>query len=321
MINLPKQLVNVVFNDGGLGDQVCRVPALKYCLDHYPHVSFDVWSPDYFIDLGRHLMRGYESRCQLIPMSRMKLLLNQTLMSVSFNNDYHTTMRTHLVDHGFNIMNDGLPEIEHRNYPKLRLDEIDTVKFNLEPGSYVCLTPGYTAVVRALLPQVWNEIAAWLMGQEITPVWLGNKEMVVGDRVNGNIMARLDEEVDYSVGIDLRQQTTLLEAGKLMALSKAVVGLDNGLLHVAGLSDSTIVAAYTSVDPKIRLPYRNNQLGWNCYVIEQEESLACRYCQVNFHFLYDWDFRRCRVGTLDCVKQLTSNKFIEKLEIILNGTT
>lgn len=315
LLQLPKQLINLALNDGGIGDQVCRLPAIKYCLDQYPHVSYEVWTPGYFVDFARHFFRGYEDRCQFIPMARMPLLMDQSLMSVAFKNDYVTTLRMHLVDHAFNIMDGAVPDVKYRNYLKLSIDEIDTTKFCLKPDTYICLTPGYTATVRALLPQVWNALAAYIVGKGLTPLWLGNKEAVETPGVT--IKAQIDEEIDFSVGIDLRQQTSLLEAGKIMALSAATVGLDNGLLHVAGCTDTKIVAGYTSVSSEIRLPYRKNQLGWNTYVVEPEASLDCRYCQVQFNYLFHHDFRNCYTKTLECVKQLTAEKFIQQLEAAL----
>lgn len=316
MIDLPKQHINVAMNDGGIGDQIARLPVIKYCLDRYPHVSFDCWSPDYFIPVARNALRGYEDRCQFVSLSRMKPpFFNPDLMAVGFLTDSHTTLRTHLVDHGFNIMNDGLPPIEYRNYLKLRMDEIDTADFKLTPGTYVCLTPGYTAVVRALLPAAWNEIAAWLVTKGLVPVWLGASEAPVNSGII-SIKAQLDEEIDYTVGIDLRNKTSLLEAGKLMGYAKAVVGLDNGLIHLAAMSYVVLVAGYTSVDPAVRLPYRRNMLGWNCRIVVPDESLTCRFCQVKAHFVYSHDFRTCLTGTLDCIRQLTAKKFIDELKEI-----
>lgn len=306
-------------NDGGLGDALCRLPVIKYCLDKYQHLSCDVWSPDFLIPVARNALRGYEERCQFVPLKMMKTkLFNPNLMAVGFLTDSHTTLRTHLVDHGFNIMNDGLPPIECRNYLKLRMDEIDTTAFNLAPGTYVCLTPGYTAVVRALLPAAWNEIAAWLVTKGLVPVWLGASEAPVNHGIV-SIKAQLDEEIDYTVGVDLRNKTSLLEAGKLMGYAKAVVGLDNGLIHLSAMTDVAIVAGYSSVDPAVRLPYRRNQLGWNCHVVVPDESLKCRFCQVQFHFLYGMDFRLCYTKTLDCIKQLTAKKFVDKLQGVLDN--
>lgn len=312
MIQLPSQRINVAMNTGGLGDRLAQMPAVLYCLRENPHVTMDLWCPDYFVDLARHFLRCYEDRVDVIATDRANLLLDQTLPSVAFRNQYCTSLRMHLVDNAFVIMNGVDVEPKHKNYPKLRLDEIDTVKFNLEPNTYVCLTPAFTSTTRQLPSNTYNEIATWIRARGLEVVWLGAQQAAIhGGQAP---KSKHPDDIDYSVGIDLRDRTTLLEAGKLLALASCVLGLDSGLQHLAACSDVNIIVAYSMVAPEIRLPYRHGTLGWNCYVVEPEESLACRYCQSSFHFLYQHDFRACYTGTLDCVKQLTSTKFITQLE-------
>lgn len=316
MLRLPDQRINCYFDTGGCGDAISRIPAIKYCLNKYQHLSMDLWVPAYFVDLARHFLVNFGDRCQVMSVNRMPLLLDQELPSVTFKNEFTTSLRSHLIDNAFNILADEPVADEYKNYPQLRLDEIDTVRFSMQPYTYVALTPAFTAETRALPAKTYNELSGYILTKGYTPLWLGAREgsMEMGHRPK----SKFDEDIDYSVGVDLRDQTTLLEAGKLIALAKCVVGLDNGLLHLAACSDVPIVAGYSMVAPKLRLPYRRNQLGWNCRVVEPEESLECKYCQSKAHFFYNWDFRGCLTGKLDCVKQLTASKFIEKIELELS---
>jgi len=314
MFKHPEQRINIWVNDGGLGDRIATLPAILYCLTQYPHMSCDIWVPNYCVDLYRHFLRGYEGRADVISMDRKEIM--QPLPAVVFHNSYHTTLRTHLVDRAFRILNDSddVP-VTAKCYPKLRLDEIDTTKFNLEPGTYVVLTPGFTANVRKLPGATYNAIARWLTRKGITPVWLGARS----DTISGGLKpeSEFTEEIDYTVGRDLRDQTSLLEAGKIIALSKCIVGVDNGLLHLAGCTDVPIVAGYSSVDPKTRMPYRSDILGGGCYIVEPADYLDCKYIQTQSHFNYQADFRECLCGTMECVTSLTAEKFIEHLEEIL----
>ncbi len=314
MLKLPNQKINCYMDTGGCGDAIARLPAIKYILNHNEHLSMDLWVPEYFVDLCRHLLINHLDRCAVMSVNRMPLLLDQNIPSITFKNEYCTPLRMHLVDNAFQILN-GTHDVapEHKNYPRLRLEDIDTTHFNLEPNTYVALTPAFTSKTRELPAQTYNEIAGYLVTRGYTPVWLGAREekIPIGHRPQ----SVYTEHIDYTIGRDLRDQTTLLEAAKIMALAKAVVGLDNGLLHLAACSDVPLVAAYSMVAPEIRLPYRRGTLGWNCQVVEPEESLACRYCQSQFNFLFSHDYRTCYTGTLDCTKQLTSKKFIEKLAL------
>jgi ADP-heptose:LPS heptosyltransferase len=311
------QKINIYLNSGGLGDRIAAMPAIIYCLKNFQNMSCDIITPDYFVPLARHFLRGYEERAAVLPMSTMAVTLDQTIPSVVMHNNYVTSLRRHLVDLAFDIINDtcDVPVI-HKNYPKVRLDDIDTVKLFPFTRKYVVLTPGYTAPVRALPAKTWNRIAKWIQKRGILPVWIGAK----ASTVSGGPLdppSQFVDGIDYNLGIDLRDKTTLLEAAKLMALSEVVVGVDNGLIHLAACSDVKIIAGYTSVDPKTRLPYRKNQMGTDCYVIEPPDFIECKFRQSRSHFDYDTDYRTCPCGGADCVESLTAEKFIKELEKII----
>ena len=49
--------MNCILERGGLGDNICRLPALKYIFEHYPHVSLDIWVPEYFVPLAEKALK------------------------------------------------------------------------------------------------------------------------------------------------------------------------------------------------------------------------------------------------------------------------
>lgn len=229
-------------------------------------------------------------------------------------------MKTHLVDNAFHILADKAVDIEHKNYLQLNLDKIDISHFTL-PEKYIIITTGHTVKVREMTPAATNGVIDYVIKKGYTPVFLGSKVATVGvagKQIDGNF----NNSINYHLGLDLIDKTSLLEAGKIIAGSKAVVGLDNGLQHLAGMTQVPIVAAYTTVEAKYRLPYRNNTLGWNCYPIEPPESLACRGCQSRWD-VYEIDFRHCHYVTMkldnkiQCVDSIKAENYIEQLEKIL----
>lgn len=129
-------------------------------------------------------------------------------------------------------------------------------------------------------------------------------------------------DINGVLGLDLIDKTTVLQAANIMSGALAVVGVDNGLLHLAGCSKVPIVAGFTTVSPDIRLPYRDGVLGKDCYVVTPPATLACRFCQQGTNFLYGHDYRNCLYkndSALDrlCTKSITADRFIHHLEIIL----
>lgn len=313
---LPDTPVNMASNFGGLGDDICRLPAYKYVLDKWPHAKITLACADFMITIYEHFFAGRFER--IIGMS--EIWKDPDLRSrkwLQTKTEFYTPMHSHLVDHAFSYIadepNTNIP-IEKKNYLQFDLTRLpDVSKFAL-PDSYIVLTPGWTAFVRSLPASTYNGISAWAKARGITPVLLGTKLAVRGGLAE-KIEATFAEDLDVTGCIDLREKTTLLEAAHVMAKAKAVIGLDNGLIHLAACSDVPIVAAYTNLDPKLRLPIRNNELGWNCKVITPP---GCYQCESSTNFMpLEQDFRYCVWPEMKCNEKLTSDLFIEKLEEIL----
>lgn len=316
-----REHINFLFDDGGLGDLVARLPAIRYIKDHYPHCIPHLWLPDYGVDFAKNLLPDVIIK----PFSKGDKEYNQAYSGKKTSSKTHTNMRTHLVDNAFHVIVDKDVSIEYKNYLQLNLNKIDVSSFNL-PERYVVITTGHTVEVREIKAYVINDLSNYVIQKGYIPVFLGSKKASTGvTTVTGTsgITGHFNQEVDYSKGLDLIDKTSLLEAGKIIAGAKAIVGLDNGLLHVAGCTQTPIVGAYTTVESIYRLPYRNNKLGDNCFVVEPDESLKCKFCQSNWEFVYDHDFRKCwyveqkKDKEIQCTKQITAMKFITHLDKIL----
>ncbi len=307
---LPETHVNIAFNYGGLGDDIARLPALKYMLKTNPHAKVTLACPDYLIPIIEHFF--IEQLANIVPFSRLTPEMKR-LNWIQTKTEFFTPMHTHLVKHAFSYICDTVDvPIEEMNYLRFRLEEIDVTRFTL-PEKYVVITTGYTAIVRKLSASTVNEVSEYLVQKGITPVYLGAKETYRGG-VAEKIEGKFDEEVDYSKGIDLRDKTTILEAAQIMSKARCVVGLDNGLLHVAGCTSVPIVAAYTNALPSHRLPIRNSVLGYDCKVVTPP---GCHACQSTTNFLPDQDYRNCVWPQLACASKLTSDLFLKQLEEIL----
>lgn len=299
--------VNVLFDGYGFGDYIGVMPAIIYMRDNAPNIIQHLWVRDFFLDLAKNLAPGVIVK----PLSKGEKEYNAKLAGVRLDWPHTTTLGTHTTDFGFSVLVDKQVDIQHKNYPRLNTATIDITKFAL-PEKYVVLTTGYTSEVREMLPSIANEIIAYCKSKNCPVVALGSTNAKSG--VGANIKGVFKEEINFTDIINLVDKTTTLEAGKIIAGSRAIVGLDNGLIHLAGTTDVPIIAGYTTVDPKHRLPIRNNTLGWNCYTVLPDESLGCRGCQSNFIHVYDHNFKTCYYGDKLCVSQVTSNKYIAHLE-------
>lgn len=307
----PKLNINFLLNTGGLGDNIAALPALRYIKDKYPWITPYVYVPDYFLPIVKNMMPDIIAR----PFSKGEKLFNGKWPARQTMLKGHDSLSTHLVDYNFHALANKQVEDKDKNYLKLNLDWIHTEKFKL-PKEYVTIATGFTAPIRKFPSHTVNLIIDYLNGKQIPIVFLGNHQTSAGAMVN-DIIGDFSQEINYNKGIDLIDKTSLLEAGKIIANSKCLLGIDNGLMHLAGCSNTKIVGGYTSVSPELRLPYRDGILGKNCYIIEPPDSQPEKYIQSRLDFVYDHDFKFSFAKNDDLVNSLTSEMFINQLEKLL----
>jgi ADP-heptose:LPS heptosyltransferase len=288
------------------------MPVIKYLIDQFPYVTYHLWVPDFFVDFAKNLLpyaniKGY---------SKAKEDYNNDFQGRCFTkNGAYTNLRSHMTKQSFHVLANEEPKNEHLNYLQLNLDKINIKHIKL-PEKYVVICTGYTAPIREFPAKYINELTDYIIKKGYTPVFLGKKQSSLGyeDRI---LEGNFNQEIDYSKGINLIDKTTLLQTGKIIAGAKTIVGVDNGLLHVAGCTNIPIVGGYTSVDPEHRMPYRNNIMGWNYYPVVPPESEPEKFFQSRYDFIMEHDYRKSYLGNDSLIKSLTPELYINELEKIL----
>jgi ADP-heptose:LPS heptosyltransferase len=297
--------INVFFNGGGMGDNIASMTALKHLLDNYTYVTVYLFVFEYLIPLFTHVFSSYP-KLKIYSWENDSQNANPRPTYYFYGTGNiqhaHTTLGAHLVDYPFSILLDKTPEPHERSYVKMEHEP-------LKDDKHVILTPGFTSKTRELAGKEWNLIAKGIIDRGLTPVWLGKKEVRDGTKID------FDEDIDFSLGIDMRDKTDLISAAKLMGSSRAVIGLDNGLIHLAALTSVPLVIAYTSVAPRVRIPVRDGIQGKDCVVIE---PTGCRGCETKVRFQYDVDFRICYFADYACTKEITAKKMLQGLDYFLD---
>jgi ADP-heptose:LPS heptosyltransferase len=305
-------------NRGGLGDTIARLPAVKYALDNAKHIEkLRLICQEHCVELVTHFFKEYGERFECVGYDALPTIQLDGVPASMTDSKHHTTLSTHITDHAFHTLCDVSPLDEKKSYLRIRPDEIDLTEKQKEATyySYIVITTGFTAGVREWLPGEINKVAAFAYEYlDCHTVFLGKGENTFASNQPNTKANFRSEEIDFDIGFDLRECTTLLQAAKIMSGAKAVLGVDNGLLHLAATSDVPIIAGYTTVDPQYRLPYRYGILGYDCTVILPEPSLGCRLCQNKLKFVYNFDFRTCYYGDYECVRHMTGEKFIDALK-------
>jgi ADP-heptose:LPS heptosyltransferase len=304
--------VNILMSDVGMGDLIASLVAINYNITNYRYINFLIWTPDYLLEFVKHLL---PDGTVVRNFTDAKKKYNDKLPGISTRwNHIVTPMRQHPVDYGFSVLTDKtITDLTLKNYLQIAPDKIDVSRFNLPP-QYVVIGSSSVEKVKEMPSQTINNISDYLNSKGFTPVYVGKSNAasgVAGVKLKAKII-----DADYSKGIDLLDKTSALELTKVISDAKAIVCMDGGILHVAGCTQTPIVAGYTFIDPSHNLPIRNNLIGWNCYTVVPE-NLGCRFCQTNMNFMYGRDMRDCFYDDYACVSQMTSDKFINHLEKIL----
>lgn len=299
--------LNLLCNRGGLGDSVARLPAVAYILKQYPHVTkVRLIVQDYFVEVATMLLRS--DRVEVYGYSKMREVLEtyKDTPGMMVDSKHHTTLHTHLTDHAFHTLVDEQVDEVHKQY--LQFDFGTTM-----PGKEVVITTGFTSPTREWLPAYVNEVAHWVRAQGYGVTFLGKKENEHWkDGPQSPIVSTFRDEIDYSLGLDLRDKTTLVEAAQIMHRAAAVVGIDNGLLHLAACTQVPIVFGITTLKPEHRMPYREN-----VYLVTPPRELKCRFCQSKMNYVYEFDYRTCYFGDYECVKKMEARPFIQELKYAL----
>lgn len=301
--------VNVLIADGGVGDMVCTIPAIRSIKNDCPWINPLIWVPDYLVSFFQHFTDGLIVR----SYTDAKTKYNDNLPGITTKwVGQHSPMRTHPVDYAFHqLLDTSELNIQKREYPKVNSDLVDLSKFNL-PEKYAVVASTSVEKVKTFQPEVLNDISDYLISKGITPVYVGKREVISGVK-NIKINSKA-ATIDYSKGLDLLDKTSLLELAAIIDKAVVFIGMDGGPVHIAGFTNTPIVAGYTFASPDHLMPIRHGTLGWKVYPVVPDESLKCRFCQTNWKLLYDHDFRNCFYDDFLCTKQMTSDKFIKQIE-------
>lgn len=314
---LPKQELYVTFDNGGYGDHIASLPAIKYILDKHPQVDLTLWVPSFVKILARKSLP--ESKNLAIrTFDEVKQFAKENVPVKKFAGNPYTNLGSHMTEHAFDIIVNSRPDNPNDyNYLPINTKGVYLNKFNL-PDKYIILPTGFTASVREFRPTVVNNLIDYILGKGYTPVFLGKSSSVEKSDTTKAILGQFSQEINYDKGINLIDKTDMLETVKIIKGAKTIVGLDNGLIHLACTTDLPVVCGFSSVKSGHRAPYRHGIKGWNFYPVElSREELACTGCQSNMTCTFLKDFRFCFYEDYKCLELLTSDRYAKELEKIL----
>lgn len=307
-------IIHNFYLKGGIGDRLCALPMLVYVAKYCPWIWGRVWVDEIVRDIFENIIaQTGNSNWKVLPIERMNELCEPDTRVTGRGYEPPDGTKVmyagngaggHLVDVMFmHHLNKFPPPKGSRVMPQLQFD-LKKWPIKLGYDNVVIFTTGAVSPAREVPGHYWNPIIEHIMSRGFTPMFLGSN--LIKD-TKGIVRVFYADGCKYSSGIDLRDRTTLMEAAWLMKNARAVVGLDNGLLQIATLTNANIVALYNTVSPQERRPDRVAG-RWEEVTLSKKE-LGCIHCQTDMHSIAPpHDFKRCLYGHLNCVHLLFENQ-------------
>lgn len=314
--------LNVLFIEGGLGDYIAWMPAIFKLIERSPQIEPHFFVPRWFIPLFRNFLASRKIRpknLKLRPREEITeddLKVRWTIDPRLCSNHSINACGLHLNECGHVYFNRQLDyEGEYVRYPKFRHRDPEVpglpkelLRLRRTGGKYFVLTPCSTTETRTLPRHVHQGIADFLLNQGHEVVLLGDTKFRSREPIRDN-SPELRPGIHNFVG-----RTDLALAAHIIASAEGIIGLDNGLLHLAATTNVPhIFFAYNIASPFLREPtpaYGNTRV----HNILPENPPHCLFCQDNMrHFPATHSFSKCLYGDTKCLDGLTSQRFIDAI--------
>lgn len=317
-----KARTHFLLPSAGLGDLINWVPALEWTAKENFHLDCFFYFKNPFLEVAQFIFKD-TPRVQVSHINEFKKYVKDGDAVLDFRNvnQYINATGAHLLDLGFMLFTCSSEPYEGYNrLPQINFtDPFTELTIKDMPAPYAVFTPGATTDTRAMPAQAFNELVRYTYEKGITPVFLGKIEFLE-DFKGPEYRTRFDEGYDFSLGVDLRDQTTLLQATQIMSKAEFVLGIDNGLLHFAGCTEAPIIFGHTITTVKQRDIRRPKGVTIN--VALDKKDLPCIGCQANMRFVFGHTFRKCVYDDYKCLELLFANNsatWKKAIDLVLNN--
>lgn len=304
----PRYPINFAFNDGGMGDYLNYAAATRWVAKNAPWIDGHLFLPNFLVPIMRDIHAEFK-HWKVWPgeQANAHLVEGASLVGPSIhvngkniNPQLATVIGGHPMDIGFGYFAGATPAPSDAVLPILDYERHKLLpKLKQIKGPYAVFTTGATTPSRTVLGRHLNPVIQYTKSLGITPVFIG-KINYIGD---GKNTVKFADDADYSLGVDMRNQTSVKDAACIMQHAEFTLGLDNGNLHLAALmQDSKVIFGYNITSVEHREPRRRHGRTINMYVPKSE--LSCSGCQSQWRQLHTHTFDKCFYKDVQCVDLL-----------------
>jgi FkbM family methyltransferase len=256
-------------NSVSLGDTLAATPTLRKLYNCY-NAKIDVVThhPELFIK-NKYVNKLF-SFSEKISETSYKEIFNTFLGVGGKKSEYgvekkHNTIdirQFHAIDLGFML-----------NENEMQYDYIanEYVEINNLPQSYICLHVANTWSSRTYSDENWQKLINLINDKNIPIVLVGKNSHESGFY---NI-DKPTKKLNFKIGLDLTNKLDISQCWHVINKSQYFITMDSGLLHLAGTTDTNIIQLGSSINYKLRAPYRNGSQNYKYEYISGPCKIFC----------------------------------------------
>lgn len=264
--------VAICINTPALGDTIAAIPTLRKLSKAYDNAQLTVFSSKPFLFENHplvfealHLDSPLKEECEVYEtfwpiVGKSYELRGQ---NIEFRYSNMDLRQFHAVSLGF-----GLTEDE------MEMDLYIERERELDFEDYVIIHPTHTWPTRTWDQEKWQDLCDRLAEQKIPVVAVGRDSKEVGTfNVDKPVM-----QLDIKYGINLLNDPDNDPAELRWMMNnkaRALITMDSGILHIAGTTDVNIIQLGSSIDNKLRAPYRRGSQDYKYQFIRGGCGLFC----------------------------------------------
>lgn len=232
--------IKVLLGSHSIGDTLCSIPTIRHLSKIYEkNIHVYTYQPD--------LLKNYPyitlSDNYDIDESNNEILI-ETFRPDMFVHTRTDIRQLHALSAGFEL----LPEEMNIDFYPDAYQPIENL-----PDKYIVIHPSKTWPSRTWEKDKWQKLIQELYKLNIPVVVIGKDS----DEIGTYHIQKPVYSLDMKNGLDLINKLDIHQTWHVLNKSDMVITMDSGILHLAGTTNTYIIQLGSSIDPRLRSPYRN----------------------------------------------------------------
>lgn len=256
-------------NSVSLGDTLAATPTLRKLYNSYDKkIDVVTYHPELFLN-NKYVNKVFAFD-EKINENKYKEIFNTFLGLGGEKNKYgvekkHNTIdirQFHAIDLGFML---------HENEMEYDYIANDYIEINNLPENYICLHVANTWPSRTYSDENWQTLINLINQKGFSVVLIGKNAYESGFY---NI-EKPTKKLNFLNGLDLTNKLSISQCWHVINKSKYFITMDSGLLHLAGTTDAEIIQLGSSINNKLRAPYRKGSQSYKYKYISGSCNIFC----------------------------------------------